>query len=89
MEKNHIEPNILLETGNLTTAINLAAKGIACAFVPEEGAKVCQHPGLVTYAAVDSTDLFWDLAAVYRKDVYLSKLSRLFINAMKQQLQSK
>lgn len=85
--KSHIEPNILLETGNLTTAINLTAQGIACAFVPEEGAKVCQHPGLVTYFAVDSPDLIWDLAAVYRKDTYLTHLSRLFIEAMQCQLQ--
>lgn len=87
--KAHINPDILLETGNLTTAINLVAKGIACAFVPEEGAKVCQHPGFVTYFAVDSSDLVWDLAAVYRKDAYLTHLSQLFIDAMKQQLRGK
>ncbi len=87
--KAHIDPDILLETGNLTTAINLVAKGIACAFVPEEGAKVCQHPGFVTYFAVDSSDLVWDLAAVYRKDAYLTHLSQLFIDTMKQQLRGK
>ena len=85
--KNHMEPDILLETGNLTTAINLAAQGMACVFVPEEGAKVCQHPGAVTYFAVDSPDLVWDLAAVYRKDTYLTRLSQLFIEVMKQRLQ--
>ena len=85
--KNHIEPNILLETGNLTTAINLTAQGIACTFVPEEGAKVCQHPGAVTYFVTNSSDLVWDLAAVYRKDTYLTHLSRLFIEVMKQQFQ--
>ncbi|MCF2665185.1 LysR family transcriptional regulator [Oscillibacter valericigenes] len=87
--KAHIDPDILLETGNLTTAINLVAKGIACAFVPEEGAKVCQHPGFVTYFAVDSSDLVWDLAAVYRKDAYLTHLSQLFIDTMKLQLRGK
>ena len=86
LEKNHMETNILLETGNLTTAINLTAQGIACTFVPEEGAKVCQHPGAVTYFVIDSSDLVWDLAAVYRKDTYLTHLSLLFIEVMKQQL---
>lgn len=85
--KNHIEPNILLETGNLTTAINLTAQGIACTFVPEEGAKVCQHPGAVTYFVTNSSDLVWDLAVVYRKDTYLTHLSQLFIEVMKQQFQ--
>ena len=83
LTRNHIEPNILMETDNLTTAINLTAKGIACTFVPEEGAKVCQHPGAVTYFAVDSPDLVWDLVAVYRKDTYLNNISRLFIEALK------
>lgn len=87
--KKHIEPDILLETGNLTTAINLVSTGIACAFVPEEGAKVCQHPGLVTYFALDSSDFIWDLAAVYRKDTYLTNLSRLFIDTMKKCLQDR
>ena len=85
--KNHIEPDILLETGNLTTAINLTAQGIACTFVPEEGAKVCQHPGAVTYFVTNSSELVWDLAAVYRKDTYLTHLSQLFIEVMKQQFQ--
>lgn len=84
--KNHIEPDILMETGNLTTAINLTARGVACTFVPEEGAKVCQHPGAVTYFRIDSNDLVWELAAVYRKDTYVTQLSRLFIKVMKQQL---
>ena len=88
LNKQHIQPDILLETDNLTTAINLTARGIACTFVPEEGAKICQHPGLVTYFTMESSELIWDLAAVYQKDSYLTHLSRLFIDAMKQQLQS-
>lgn len=81
--KNNVEPDILLETGNLTTAINLTATGIACAFVPGEGAKVCKHPGKVTYFALDVPELKWPLAVVYRKDSYLPRLSRLFIDTLK------
>ena len=84
--KNHIEPDILLETGNLTTAINLVAKGMACVFVPDEGAKVCRRPDEVTYFTLGIPDLVWNLSAVYRKDVYLPKISRLFIDNMKQQI---
>lgn len=87
--KHQIEPDILLETGNLTTAINLTARGMGCAFVPEEGAKVCQHPGSVTYFAVNTPDLVWDLGAVYRKGAYLPHLARLFIDSLKQQLTQK
>lgn len=81
--QNNLRPEILFETANLTTAINLVAKGIACAFVPEEGAKVCSHPGRVSYFAVDTPDLVWPLAVVYRKDSYLTNLARLFIESIK------
>lgn len=86
--KHHIEPDLLLETGNLSTAINLAAKGMACTFVPEEGAKICQRPGAVTYFVVDTPELVWDLGAVYRKGTYVSKLACLFIESVKQQLRT-
>lgn len=83
-----IEPNILLEFGNLTTAINLAARGMGCAFVPEEGAKVCQHPGKITYFAVDSPHLVWDLSAVYKRDIYLPNIARLLIDEIKETFQN-
>ena len=81
--RNHISPNILLDTDNLTTAINLVAEGIACAFVPEEGAKICKRSGRVTFAVFENQDLIWDLVAVYKKGTYLSNISRSFIDFTK------
>lgn len=80
LELNHIEPDILLDTGNLTTAINLVARQMACTFVPEEGAKVCERPGDVTYFSLSDSaaDCIWDLAVIYRRDAYLSRIARLF-----------
>ncbi|RKJ78460.1 LysR family transcriptional regulator [Pyramidobacter sp. CG50-2] len=83
---NDIEPDILLETANLTTAINLVARGMACAFVPAEGARVCAHPGLVTFFDTGLPDLIWPLSVVYRKDIYLPRIPRLFIQSLKEQL---
>ena len=80
--KHHMEPDVLLETGNLTTAINLAAEGIACTFVPEEGAKVCSRPGKVTYFLLDDVTAKWPLAIVYNKGAYLPKHCRAFITAI-------
>lgn len=84
--KNGIEANILLETGNLTTAINLATKGMGCVFVPEMGAETRRYQDALTYFAVDTTDLVWDFGAVYRRGIYLPRLARLFIDCAKQQL---
>ena len=84
LAKNQIEPDILLETGNLTTAINLVSEGIACTFVPGEGAGVCRHSGRVTYFMLDDSSASWDLGVVYRKNSYLPKVSQLFISILKE-----
>lgn len=80
--KNHVEPHVLLETGNLTTAINIVAQGVGCVFVPEGGISVNQHPGKLVYMAMDTPNHAWTLAAVYRKNVYLSRLAQLFVDTL-------
>jgi DNA-binding transcriptional LysR family regulator len=79
-----VKPQILMETGNLTTAINLAAKGVCCAFVPAEGARICQHPGSVQFFAVDSVELSWALAFIYRRNQELGVIRRNFIQCTKE-----
>lgn len=86
LQKNNITPNIILEIANLTAAINIIARGVGCAFVPEEGAKVCTHPGLVTFMEIDSPDFIWPLTVIYRRDAYLSKICQLFITTLKEKL---
>lgn len=83
LQKNNLHPDIVLETENLTTAINLAARDVGAVFVPAEGAGTCKHPGQLTFFLLDTPDLFWNLSAVYRKGHYLGRLSRLLIDAMK------
>ena len=86
--RNQLEPEILMDTGNLTTAINLTARNVACTFVPAEGAKVCSHPGKVTFFMMDDPDFHWPLAAVYKKDSYLPKIAQLFISTLRETLGS-
>lgn len=84
LELNRIRPDILMDTGNLTTAIQLTAKQLACTFVPEEGIKVYVYPDSIVYFEIDcGTECVWDLAAVYPKDGYLNKFSQLFIEELK------
>lgn len=80
------DPEILLQTGNLTTAINLVSVGMGITFVPALGVKVCQRPGTVTYLSLNSPDLDWKLAVVYKRGKTLSHISRLFIDCMKESL---
>lgn len=86
LQKNDLNPEVALETVNLTTAINLVAKNVGAAFVPAEGAVTCKHPGKVTFFLMDSPDLIWHLAVIYRRGRYLGRLPRMFIDAMKSAL---
>lgn len=84
LELNHAKPDILMETGNLSTAIHLTSKQLACAFVPEEGANLFVHPDQVVYFELDSSvECIWDLAVLYRRDSYLNQICRLFIDELK------
>lgn len=87
LAKNQIEVNTLMTTSNLTTAINLVSKGMGATFVPGEGASVCSRPGKVTYFLIDSPDMTWPLAIVYRKEGYLPELSRIFKSELKEVLE--
>lgn len=89
LERRHIEPDVLLETENLTTAINLVATGVACTFVPEEGSRVCKRPGQVSYLLTDDPKLVWPLAVVYRKDIYLTHICKLLIESLTERLSKK
>ncbi len=80
--KHQIHPDVLLSTANLTTGVNLVAKGLGYCFIPERGASVCQRPGLVRYFEVDAPGHVWTLAAVYRRDVYLPRAAQLFIEEL-------
>lgn len=84
LELNQIKAEVLLETANLTTAINLVAEGMGCTFVPEQGAKICERKGKVSYfmIAESITECIWDLAAIYRKEAYINRITRSFIDAL-------
>lgn len=83
----NLEPEILLTTANTTTAINLVKTGICGTFVPGEGAKVCQHPGQVTYFMIDVPELWWPLVVAHKKGSYLTRISRLFIEELKNNME--
>lgn len=89
LTRHNLTPRILLQTRNLTTAINLVSTGIACTLVPGEGVEVCTHPGRVTYFRLEDPEMAWPLAFVYRKDNYMSRITKSFIASTKEILGSR
>lgn len=82
--KHNITPNVLLETANLTTAINLTATGIACTLVPAEGARTYDCSGKITYFLIDTPDLIQPVSVVYQKNAQPTRLAQLFIDTLKE-----
>ena len=87
--KNKKNPYILMETGNLTTAINLTAKNICYTFVPEEGAHICKRGEDIIFCRPKNISLSWELAFLYRKGTYIDTPTREFITLTKQIVHSK
>lgn len=86
LARNRITLDILMRTANLTTAINLTAKGVCCTFVPAEGAKICQHPGEIEFYELDGIELSWSLAFLMRKESYIGPVTRGFMDCVKELL---
>ena len=80
----HITPNRILETGNFTTALNLVATGTACAFTMEGETLVHGRTDHIVYFPLDVDIEKHSIVAVYRKDAYLSRPVRLFIDISKE-----
>ncbi|MFP3663474.1 LysR family transcriptional regulator substrate-binding protein, partial [Burkholderia sp. SIMBA_043] len=68
--KRHLDPKKILETENLTTAINLVSAGMGFTFIPEAGIKKAQPPENITLFSLNDPDLIWPLAVVYKKNTY-------------------
>ncbi|WP_040979474.1 LysR family transcriptional regulator [Oceanobacillus jeddahense] len=81
--KKHFEPKNLLETENLTTAINLVSAGMGFTFMPEGGLKGKQLPNNIEVFTLNDASLIWPLAVVYKKDTYITNISKLFIDSLK------
>ena len=81
--KRQIYPANKLETANLTTAINLVSAGMGFSFIPEGGVKGKLLPDNVVVFSLNEPVLFWELAVVYKKDTYITNISRIFIDMLK------
>lgn len=82
--KRRVDPKKKFETENLSTAINLVSAGMGFTFIPEGGVKGKLLPDNIAVFSLNEPELFWVLAVVYKKDSYITNVSRLLINMIKE-----
>lgn len=80
LSQNKMELNCIFKTGNVATAVNMAAANMGFTFVPELGtfSRTFPRDDLVLFT-VNTPPLRCVLAAVHKKSRYLSAASQIFI----------
>lgn len=76
-----IEPNILFETRSNHAILNMVKAGECCGFIPEYYAKNNSLEG--TRILSLSNPIYWDITVSYKKNSYISKTTREFIELAK------
>jgi DNA-binding transcriptional LysR family regulator len=84
LSKLHIRPNIVLETRNVSTAINMVKSGIGVAFIPEMVLKIKDQAKGLLFFRVDEPPLWRELGIAYKAANKLSKQDELFIGAIRE-----
>ena len=80
----HVFPRVVLETVSPVAALLMASEGLGAAIVTETMAKHAypRHP--VRYFSLTPEQPLSPVGAVYRKDLYLSRAAREFIETMRE-----
>lgn len=86
--KAGVKPKILLETGNIETSVRLASAGAGLAFVPETFTARDSSFSQAKYLPVGEPPLTWTIGVAFKKDRYVTKAARAFINVTKEVIES-
>ncbi|MEY8352357.1 LysR family transcriptional regulator [Lachnospiraceae bacterium 54-53] len=73
-----IEPNIFCRNDDARTCLQWAKTGLGIALVPESISKTEEHTGLAL-RQIDSEDTVTCMAAIYKKNGYVSDIARKFV----------
>ena len=76
----NMKPRRTILTTNNNTAVNLVAEGMGFTFFPETGLKRIRHLEQLAFFTVGEPPLYCPLAAVYKKNSFLSPAARAFID---------
>lgn len=79
----HIEPNIKLQTSNITAEATLASKGYGCCFVTESHLRHIKPLENVSFFSVGSPCTLMDFVVAFRRGSYIPYHAREYITIVK------
>ena len=86
LNKLGLRPNIILETSNIMTAMNIVKVGMGVTFVPEAVLSIHgQNEGLCFFT-LDEPPLQWEVGIAYKNGLPLKRQARLLVECMKELL---
>lgn len=86
LNKLGIRPDVILETSNIVTAMNMVKAGMGVTFVPEAVLSIQgQNEGLYFFS-IDEPPLQWEVGVAYRNDLPLRRQARLLVDCIKERL---
>ena len=80
LNKCNIYPDILLETSNIVTAINIVKNGMGVTFIPEGAILNAEERKDLEFFILDQPPLEWEVGIAYKMGNTLSSYSKNFIN---------
>ncbi|MCD7876433.1 MAG: LysR family transcriptional regulator [Cloacibacillus porcorum] len=84
LDNIHFSPAKRIVTSSKATACNLVAQNMGFSFIPDGGIRWSAGTKELKFFDLQSNDLIAPLAAVYKKNTYLSNVARKFIDIMKE-----
>ena len=78
-QNSGIMPNIFCRNDDARTCLQWASTGLGIALVPESISKIGEHTDLV-FREIDSEDTVTRMAAVYKKNGYVSNIAKEFVS---------
>lgn len=84
-----VSPKNVMETDSTLTAFNLAMSGAGAAIVPQRTVDMSNQLNHYQCYHIGEEGFFWDVIVIYRKDSYLDKAERRFIEIAKEVFQGR
>ncbi len=81
--RHGFEPTVAARSGQMDFMIALVAAGLGLAFLPRMVVEARPQAGLA-HVLLDEPDIRWDLATVWRRDAYLSRAARAWLDLVRE-----